>query len=229
MLTFMLHIHVKPEFETEALNTLLAIEKDANQDKGCIRFNWLRHRDNSYRFTLFEQWENQASLDAHLAKSPDRWNKFLPCLAEEPSSQSFDRVSEISEALADNEVKDFILTWFDKLSRRVSVEEILSMLSPINLTMDFPEITLRGQDEFSRWYEKVGESFMQQEHFLESFDVLQRSPAIELTVNVIWKAQKKEDFSHIQMRANQRWTLEKSSSNEGLMITKYVINSLTPT
>lgn len=84
---FLLTITVKPGREDIALETLTEIERLSRQDEGCVTFVWLQHHDDPLRFTLFEQWETQEHLDAHLSRIIPRWQGFEPELAGEPVSQ----------------------------------------------------------------------------------------------------------------------------------------------
>jgi len=87
MPTFLLHILVRPGREQAAVQTLTEIEDLSRRDAGCVEFTWLRHESEPRRFTLFERWESQALLDAHLAKIIPRWELFAPDLDGEPVSE----------------------------------------------------------------------------------------------------------------------------------------------
>lgn len=95
MLTFMLHIMVGENAEEEALDTLSAIERQSLHDAGRLHFSWFQHLRDPQRFTLFEQWESQEHLDAHLAKDPSLWNGFQHCLIEEPISEGLRTVADV--------------------------------------------------------------------------------------------------------------------------------------
>jgi len=96
MLTFLLHITVKPEHQGEALRTLAEIQRLSLQDEGCVDFIWLRHEEDVNKFTLFERWESQKHLDDHLAKIIPVWEEFAPCLVGDPVSQSVRAVTELA-------------------------------------------------------------------------------------------------------------------------------------
>jgi len=95
MLTFMFHIKIMEGCEKEAIKTLSEIENSAQRDKGCLNFIWLQNKSNPQKFTLFEQWENEELLDKHKNKSPDVWENFVRCLAEEPESEQFYTVKSL--------------------------------------------------------------------------------------------------------------------------------------
>jgi quinol monooxygenase YgiN len=80
MLSFMLNVKVKPEHLDRAQDALGRIDTATQGHKGKITFSWFRHLDDQTRFTLFEQWEDQQCLDAHVSKIIDIWNEFTPYL-----------------------------------------------------------------------------------------------------------------------------------------------------
>lgn len=92
MLSFMLNITVKKEFLDRARAALASIEAAAQGHEGKITFSWFRHIDDETRFTLFEQWENQQCLDAHVGKIIGIWNDFTPCLDGEPVSTKLEKL-----------------------------------------------------------------------------------------------------------------------------------------
>ena len=66
--------------------------------------------------------------------------------------------------LTRSDIDAFVETWFEGLNRHIDVEQMLSMVSTEGLEMVFPETTIRGQDDFRRWYSAVGASFTAQQH-----------------------------------------------------------------
>jgi quinol monooxygenase YgiN len=95
---FLLHINVKPGREQAALEALTDIEHLSRRDEGCVTFVWLQHQDDPLRFTLFEQWETQEELDAHLARIIPHWQRFEPNLAGEPVSETVVPVTAVKAA-----------------------------------------------------------------------------------------------------------------------------------
>ena len=226
MLTFMFHIVVKEGCQAEAVGTLSAIESAAHNDKGCINFIWLQNKGDPHRFTLFEQWASQEDLDEHLRKNPSRWERFVPCLAAKPYSESFQLVGTLVEPLKGEETRRFVETWFDKLSRHSAVEELLAMLADDSLEMVFPEETLRNKEEFIRWYGNIGRLYDNQVHMVEKLEAQSLPGLVDISLTVVWKAQRKLDNTHLASRAQQAWKVELSPTTMQPVITKYHVLSL---
>jgi quinol monooxygenase YgiN len=86
MLSFLLNLTVKEGCVDKAIEALSAIDRATQEHKGKITFMWFQHLDNPKTFSLLEQWENQAALDAHIPRIIDIWNGFTPCLDGDPVS-----------------------------------------------------------------------------------------------------------------------------------------------
>ncbi|MCX3060162.1 antibiotic biosynthesis monooxygenase [Streptomyces beihaiensis] len=95
MVTFALHLRVKPGREAEAVAALTTIERRSRGDAGCQYFTWFQHDEEPLRFTLLEQWESQRHLDDHLAQDQSVWEAFVPALAENPVSQRLRPVADL--------------------------------------------------------------------------------------------------------------------------------------
>lgn len=52
--------------EAQAAEQLNRLQKRSRQDTGCIQYEMHVSPDDPGRFMLYEQWESQAHLDAHL-------------------------------------------------------------------------------------------------------------------------------------------------------------------
>ena len=62
--------YVKAECVDEFLRLIKEIvEKTTTLDKGCIKYEMHRDINDPLHFAMIEEWEDQASLDAHM-KSP---------------------------------------------------------------------------------------------------------------------------------------------------------------
>jgi quinol monooxygenase YgiN len=227
MPSFLFHLQVKPECQAEALETLTAIQRAARQDEGCISFTWFRHEDDPTRFTMHERWVSTEALESHKAKGVDVWNAFVPCLVGEPVSEKLTQVGEIlCGNLNESGTRDFVTEWYNKLSDRVAVEELLPMLAQIGLDMRFPGVVIRNAEQFRNWYAKVGEQFEEQEHILESLSQMPNDNGLTLFVTVVWKAKQKADGDRLAMRANQTWTIGRTAPDKPPVILTYEVNSL---
>ncbi len=230
MVTFMFHIRVKPGCEARALRTLSTIERESRAHEGCIAFTWLQRNDVPHEFMLFEQWEDEAALEAHKARSPGTWDEFVPCLDGEPYSHSFRSVSAMATPLSEDETRSFVQQWFDKLSAHVDVEDLLPMISSgPDLEIAFPERTLTSHAEFRQWYEGIGNEYSAQAHDVEAVAVRPlEDGGTGLDVTVVWKADRR-DGSSVSARADQSWELRRSFSTGAPEIVKYRVLSLTDT
>jgi quinol monooxygenase YgiN len=69
MITGLFYMTLKPE-RVEAFRdivTQLVITTHA-EDAGCLAYVFHQQRDEPREFVLYEQWRDQAALDAHLAR-----------------------------------------------------------------------------------------------------------------------------------------------------------------
>jgi len=69
MLTILYYVTVKEgnEQAVQELVTRLATTTRA-EDAGCLAYTFYQQQDNPREYVLFEQWRDQAALDAHLAR-----------------------------------------------------------------------------------------------------------------------------------------------------------------
>lgn len=227
MPSFLFHLQVKPKCQSQALQTLAAIQRAARRDEGCISFTWFRHKEDPNRFTMHERWISNDALDSHKAKGVDVWDAFVPCLAADPVSEELEQVGEIlCSELSEQVTSQFVGDWYSKLSDRAPVEELLAMLATIGLDMGFPGVAIRNADDFRKWYAGVGELFDEQEHIVESISQLPGENGLTLFVSVVWKATQRADGVRLAMRASQTWTIGRSDPNGPPVILTYAVNSL---
>lgn len=227
MPSFLFHLQVKPDCQPQALETLTAIQRAARLDEGCLSFTWFRHKDDPNRFTMHERWVSEDALHAHKAKGVDVWEAFVPCLAADPVSEQLEQVGDILCAnLSDRIVQRFAKDWYDKLSSRVPVEELLPMLASIGLDIRFPDAEIKSHDDFRKWYAMVGERFDEQEHIVESLSQLPSENGLLVFVTVVWKARQKSDGNRLKVRANQTWTIGRAGTDNLPVIITYFVNSL---
>ncbi|WP_051844031.1 antibiotic biosynthesis monooxygenase [Streptomyces sp. NRRL S-813] len=231
VLTFTLDITVRTGHETEAIRTLTAVEAKARTDAGCVQFTWFQHVHDPYRFTLVEQWESQEHLDAHLAADPALWETFVPALAGEPRSTPLRPVADLARTPDEETVRDFARTWFDRLSDRAPLEEMLAYVAADGLEMVFPEATLTDHQEFAAWYAEVGTLFRDQKHDLERIEVTPAADgsaegAVDVDVTVVWRATVVAEGRRSAARARQSWRLRPSFRTGAPEIVRYRVRSL---
>lgn len=124
-------------------------------------------------------------------------------------------------------VREFSQKWFDDLSNRAPVGDMLPRLATRDLEMAFPERTSYGHDDFVDWYTTVGDLFSDQEHVIERLEVEDSGTVLDLDLTVVWKATHLKDGSRTVFRIDQRWQLQKGPG-EQLRILKYRVGTLRP-
>ncbi|WP_063338198.1 MULTISPECIES: putative quinol monooxygenase [unclassified Marinomonas] len=67
MLTVMLHAKVK-EQKLEEFLEMIRLLTEKTTKKGCASYIFNQNRDIPTDFVLYEQWENQEALDAHISE-----------------------------------------------------------------------------------------------------------------------------------------------------------------
>ena len=68
MITILFHMTVKPGKEQEARDLALRLTTITRaEDEGCLAYVFHQEQGNPREFVLYEQWRDQAALDAHLA------------------------------------------------------------------------------------------------------------------------------------------------------------------
>lgn len=121
-------------------------------------------------------------------------------------------------------ITQFGQSWFGKLNQHVDVENIIKMVSDTYLEMVFPKQTIKDHQEFREWYKTVGETYYDQDHTIEKFDV-QISDAAKIDVVVVWRAKQRSDDELLTVRVTQSWVITQSFTTGLPIITKYVVDS----
>ncbi len=65
----------------EVIKAIGLLHSKTIQEPGCIRFEVLQHQDEPNKFTLWEEWTNEAALQAHY-DSPHTQTYFAQSLTE---------------------------------------------------------------------------------------------------------------------------------------------------
>jgi hypothetical protein len=64
----MFHMTVKPGREQEFRDLALRLTPITRaEDEGCVTYVYHQEKDNPRQLVLYEQWRDQAALDAHIA------------------------------------------------------------------------------------------------------------------------------------------------------------------
>jgi len=126
----------------------------------------------------------------------------------------------------DHVASGFIRKWFDLLNEHAPVEDLLHMVSDTDLTMVFPEATLRNHGDFRRWYDKVGQSYTDQSHVLKELDAHDEADRTDVELTVVWTATQRSDGAQLAFRVNQSWQLRESPDTGEPVISTYKVLSI---
>lgn len=120
----------------------------------------------------------------------------------------------------------FVRKWFDLLNEHAPVENLLDMVSDTDLTMVFPEATLRNHGDFRRWYDDVGRNYTDQSHVLQELDARDEVDRTDVQLTVVWKARQLCDGAQLAFRVNQSWQLRETPETGKPVISTYKVLSI---
>jgi hypothetical protein len=104
--------------------------------------------------------------------------------------------------LTEQAIKDFTVAWYKALDRHDPLETVLPLLHNEGLEMRFPEVTARGYDGFTDWYNAVTTRFFDEEHTVKSIDVksIDENGQADVLVVVNWQCR-----GHDGQDARSKW------------------------
>jgi hypothetical protein len=156
-----------------------------------------------------------------------RWDKLQPFLAEAPVGQEVRSVDELLAPGRVSEVQEIASSWFDKLSNRVPVDELLAFLDVKQLWMRFPPAEpLQSEAQFRSWYVSIGDAFRNQTHEVEAVSVHPCPAGAHVDVQVVWGAEEIASGRPLRARAKQTWELCRDLRSARLLFRKYDVQSL---
>ena len=121
-----------------------------------------------------------------------------------------------------NEVKSFIYSWFALLDRQVSEISLLKFLDTDSLTMQFPEMTVKNADEFSKWYLGVQKTIKTNTYNVKQLEVVPKDKGeFDVRLKVDWQATTR-DGKAISQTYRQQWTIITDARNR-LLIRDYLV------
>lgn len=68
-------VSIKPEFREAAIAAMLEVVNATHPEAGCIAYDFWNDLGDANRFHIYEEWDKQASLDAHMKQAHTQ--KFL--------------------------------------------------------------------------------------------------------------------------------------------------------
>ena len=135
--------------------------------------------------------------------------------------------------LTEEEIRALATEWFSGLNEHRPMVQMLPLLSTDGLRMAFPESTLTNLVEFENWYQGVIRLFFDQDHIVREVTSEIDGETARVRIVVIWKASQwvapAATSTRIVMRADQSWTVKRSSQTGRAVIADYTVDSLVPT
>ena len=92
MLILVVRVTIKAGHEEEVIPSFQKLQEATRREPGCIEFVVQRSRENPRRYLIYEQYNDQAALDAHRASphfKEHAANGFYP-FVEERQAELFD-------------------------------------------------------------------------------------------------------------------------------------------
>lgn len=80
MFILIVEIKTKSTRRQEFITAITENAKNSNQEPECLRFEVIQHNDDPDRFTLFEVYEQESSLEAH--RNTDHFKKYAESSAD---------------------------------------------------------------------------------------------------------------------------------------------------
>ena len=65
MLVLAVHLTMQPGHDDEVVRTFHSLQSATRQEPGCIQYVVQRSRENQNRFLIYEQYKDEAALQAH--------------------------------------------------------------------------------------------------------------------------------------------------------------------
>ena len=132
----------------------------------------------------------------------------------------------MNHTITEEEVKTFAAAWFLALDQHVPVETAYSFLADDGLHMQFPDGDIYDVTSFNRWYHRVTHLFFDENHTLQSVELIDHQDHVEARILVGWQASWFEPpaakSKRTSMDATQRWVVRRSDKNQyGLEIVSY--------
>jgi uncharacterized protein (TIGR02246 family) len=90
--------------------------------------------------------------------------------------------------LDESEVQRLVQHWLRARDEGRPARDVLQSLAADGLVVHFPQVTLRGRQQFSDWYARTKERFPRERHEVEQIDVRLTSPLhAEVTLGLRWQ------------------------------------------
>lgn len=135
----------------------------------------------------------------------------------------------MTEALTEEEIKNFAAAWYYTLDIHAPVEECYRLLADVDLNMQFPDGDIRDFASFKKWYDRVTNLFFDENHNVQTVKSKINGPEADVEVVVGWQASwfpaPAAKSKRTSMNAVQRWKVRRSTKNSyGVEILEYMVD-----
>ncbi len=126
-------------------------------------------------------------------------------------------------------IKALAQKWYRLLDVHAPMVDVLPLLSD-QPEMVFPEVTLNTLAGFEGWFQRVIRIFFDEVHTLKVCDVTIAGDEAKVKIVVEWQASvwnpPEATSKRIKLDADQDWTVRLSPRTGELVVSRYVVNSL---
>lgn len=137
-----------------------------------------------------------------------------------------------SPTLSREEIEAFVAEWYHKLDIHAPAEDLLPLVAPEGLEMQFPEGLIQGADGFRRWYDGVIQIFFDEQHTVTRVDISRQAGRTLVEVVVNWQARRWRPpaprSEWLGFDAYQQWEMIRSPASGRPVILRYVVTKLQP-
>src|SRR5215212_4485641 len=122
--------------------------------------------------------------------------------------------------LTEDELRQFVVDWFDLLDVHAPVERLLPLVAADDLEMVFPEATVHGRASFEAWYTKVTKRFSA------------AGDRGEIGLDLNWQAKMWQPpaatSTWLGFDVRQTWEMRRSARTGKAEIVRYVVSRFDP-
>jgi len=133
-----------------------------------------------------------------------------------------------TNALTEEEIKNFAAAWYYALDIHAPVEEAYRLLADKDLNMQFPDGDIRDFTTFKKWYDRVTGLFFDENHNVQTVKSSIKGTEAEVEVvgwQASWFTPPAAKSKRTSMNAIQRWKVRRSSKNSyGVEIVEYMVD-----
>jgi hypothetical protein len=134
--------------------------------------------------------------------------------------------------LTEDELRQFVVDWFDLLDVHAPVEWLLPLVAADDLEMVFPEATVHGRASFEAWYTKVTNRFFDEVHTLTAQRLSAAGDRGEIGLDLNWQAKMWQPpaatSTWLGFDVRQTWEMRRSARTGKAEIVRYVVSRFDP-